>query len=184
MTACYAVGVYCMQEAAPLSPPISHCHIMVMGLFVVHCSSRCLVWQLYGTLINRRCQWVEWEREKIGYCHPPSPRNHHHHERTLPFFIRPSVNRLSLNDGYEWQWSIAITSRIGREHLLIDPGVMEWMEGIDSIGYEMRGEDVRLTWEVHYNLHSYFIIASHVSALHFQSYFGGEVTVHSNGMCR
>lgn len=73
MTACFAVGVYCMQEAAPLSPPISHCHIMVMGLFVVHCSSRCLVWQLYGALINRRCQWVEWETEKIGYCPPSLP---------------------------------------------------------------------------------------------------------------
>lgn len=42
--------------------------------------------------------------------------------RTRPFFIRPSVGTLSLNDGDEWQWSIAITNADrGGKHFLIDP---------------------------------------------------------------
>lgn len=61
--------------------------------------------------------------------------------RTLPFFTGPSVDRLSLKVGDEWQRSIAIADRIEGEHFLIDPGVMESAANIDKIGCEIRGED-------------------------------------------
>lgn len=133
--------------------PASHHHQIINdALFVVHQSLClvCLMWHFLGTLIDRRCSlsptylW-EWGGRK-GRT-PPSLITSAMRRvyRTLPFFIGPSVDRLSLKDGDEWQRSIAIADRIEREHYLIDPSMVESVANIDKIGCEIRREDVMPT---------------------------------------
>lgn len=59
--------------------------------------------------------------------------------RTRPFFIWPSVDTLSLNDGDEWQWSIAITNRIG-ENIFLSIQVC-WSARQISTGSDVKWEE-------------------------------------------